>query len=136
MITVSTPLTRIYDRLFHAASAGNTERLKRVLGECPDVNALDRYGMSALHNASQSGHIDCVIALLSCRDIEHSPVTSREVWLYPESGTDEGIAFPKGTTPREMAEKQGHTDIVTVIDEAIKTREIQLGATNRHRSSL
>ena len=56
-----------------AISSGNTERVKILLDAGADINALDRYGQTALMRAAHQGHTE-VVRLLAQRgaNLDHA----------------------------------------------------------------
>lgn len=56
--------------IVEGARRGNIGLVQECLAAGVSINALDKSGCSALHAASQAGHLECVMALLSCPGVQ------------------------------------------------------------------
>lgn len=86
--------------LVDAATKGNTQALKELIGKGTPVNGLDKFGHSALTESCWSGKTDVVKLLL-------------------ESGANPNIKKSDGQTPLSLAEGQKHQDVVALLKDAI-----------------
>ncbi|XP_068205045.1 osteoclast-stimulating factor 1-like [Palaemon carinicauda] len=83
--------------IIDAARRGNLEMVEECLAAGISVNSLDKTGSSALHAASQGGHLHCVTRLLREPRIEIN------------------LQNKLGDTPLHCAAVRGHTDVVQLL---------------------
>lgn len=87
--------------LMSAAIAGETGVIDFLIGKGYDVNYQNKEGKTALHYAANAGRAASVRRLL-------------------ELGADAGLADNEGVPARQMAEKNGNTQITGLIDKKIQ----------------
>ena len=85
--------------LMTAVQGTSVDRVCFLLDRGADVNARDGRGFTALHRAAEMGQLDMLRVLLK-----------RGASPNPEAG---------GATPRSLAERRGHGEIVSVFDNYI-----------------
>ena len=96
-----------------------------------NVNAQDEDGWTALHVAAINGQFDCLALLLS------QPNTNLEIPSTREFSKPDDPIHPPGSTARDVAEKEGYTEIVAAIDEVTQARALlATGTHSRQRSAL
>ncbi len=119
----------------YAGAEGLNEILKLTIAHGADVSSTNRYGGTALIPAAEHGHTKTVKILLDAGvPVDHinnlgwtalheaivlGDGGSRQVEtvrLLLAGGADQSIPDGNGTSPRELAAQQGHTDIVSVLD--------------------
>lgn len=88
--------------LMNAVQSASVERVSFLLDHGADVNAQDLRGFTALHRAAEMGHLDVLRVLLD-----------RGAAPRPEA---------EGHTPRSLAERRGHREIIGVLDRHIGGR--------------
>jgi ankyrin repeat protein len=86
--------------LVDQATKGNIPALKELIDKGTPLNGLDKFGHSALTEASYGGKTDVVKLLL-------------------EKGANPSIKKGDGETPLSLAKGQKHDDIVKLLDEAL-----------------
>lgn len=86
--------------LVDAATKGNIQELRELIDKGTPVNGLDKFGHSALTEASYGGQTDVVKLLL-------------------EKGADPAMKKPDGATPLSLATGKNHAEIVKLLNEAI-----------------
>ncbi len=86
--------------LVDAAGKGNIQELKELIDKGTSLNGLDKFGHTALTEASYGGQTEVVKLLL-------------------EKGADPNIKKADGETPLSLADGQKHADIVKLLNEAI-----------------
>ena len=84
------------DELINASYNGHTETVTRLLEKGADMNAIDKYGRTALIMAIQNGHTEIVTRLL-------------------EKGANVNAKNSYGVTALHIASREGHTDIVAML---------------------
>jgi Ankyrin repeats (3 copies)/Ankyrin repeat len=85
--------------LMNAAQAGEIIKARYLIERGADVNACDLRGFTSVHRAAELGHLD-ILRLLLDSGAESNPET-------------------QGFTPRALAEKRDHQDIVDMLDKYI-----------------
>jgi uncharacterized protein len=90
--------------LIYAAEAGQNSAVSFLLGRGADVNATDLYGTSPLMAAASAGKSDTVNLLLNRG-------ADAEAKVGPLSGY-------AGDSASELAARNGHTDVVTILKRA------------------
>ena len=89
--------------LIPASEHGYTETIKILLAAGVPVNHVNDLGWTALHEAIVLG--------------DGGPKQVESVRLLLDGGADPGIPDGNGVLPRELADLQGYTEIVNVLDE-------------------
>jgi len=82
-----------------AIDNGDADRVRSLLDAGADVNALDRYGQTALMNAAHKGYKEIV-------------------WLLAKSGADLNHTAKHGLSALMLAVISNHSDVVSVLMEA------------------
>lgn len=82
-----------------------------------NVNATDRFGLNALHRASQHGHLSTVTALLENMGAQPLAVTN------------------EGNTAIHLAAREGHTDIIQCITSHMWKKKLPIQTTIDARNS-
>ena len=93
-------LTDYDTALVTAAAEGHTEIVRRLLDHGADVNAVNAFNATPLHEAAVGGHAELVKALIA-------------------RGADVNATDGNGRTPLERAEEQGESAAAEVIREEI-----------------
>ena len=60
-----TQTSELNEKLWEASRSGDAVLIGRLLGQGAEVNSTTRYGVTALHFASDKGHLEAVRLLLS-----------------------------------------------------------------------
>jgi len=121
--------------LMSACAAGNFNMVVYLLNEGAKVNARDNFLWTPLHHAAHTAQIDIVKLLLSCGANLNAPALNGATPLMRgiESGKAEIVKFllernakvdvenRKGQTVADLAETWGNTEIVAMVEEAMKT---------------
>ncbi|KAJ6557866.1 hypothetical protein B0H19DRAFT_1148822 [Mycena capillaripes] len=92
--------------IVQAASDGEIDRVARLLSLGMDVNAVDRWGWSALSMCGYGGYV--AIARL----------------LLDHGATMDNVDVD-GDTPKSLAEQRGHTDLVIMLEEEEAIRKLR-----------
>ena len=112
-----------------AASAGDVDTLKELLGGGADADAKDEEGRTALHFSAGYGERACVDALLAAGaalngtdDNDNTPLHYAAGYGQPaivqvllDAGADGGAVNKDGKTPAEVAALNGADDIVAMF---------------------
>ena len=115
-----------------ATNAGDVERVRALLDAGAEIDALDRYGQTALMNAAHRGDTELVRALVQLgANLDHTAkyrltalmlaVISDHadvVRLLVAAGADRNIKRSKGTlacTPLEYAEAYGKLELASLL---------------------
>lgn len=69
-IIVTENVEVIENPLHEAAKRGNLKFLTECIGNGVSVNGLDKAGNTAVHWAAHAGHINCLVPLLECQNID------------------------------------------------------------------
>ncbi|TMW69735.1 hypothetical protein Poli38472_001891 [Pythium oligandrum] len=93
-------------KLIEAAGKGDLSRVKKLLEKGADVNALDKYGRTALHLASFYGHSDVVGLLLGHVACDVNALDKVRVLVSAMLG---------GQTALHYASSSGHSDVVRLL---------------------
>jgi hypothetical protein len=103
---VNRPALAGYTPLFVASMYGHTDIVTMLLDAGADVNRQTHIGAipdeTALFIASMNGHADVVRVLL-------------------ERGADPTIQSLRGKTPLQVAQREGHDDVVALLDRSVPT---------------
>ncbi|KAJ7474441.1 hypothetical protein B0H11DRAFT_2035434 [Mycena galericulata] len=92
--------------IVQATSDGDIDRVARLISLGMDVNAVDRWGRSALSMCGYGGHV--VIARLL---LEHGAnINNKDV---------------DGDTPKSLAAQRGHVDLLHILEEEEEMRELR-----------
>lgn len=118
------------DKVIQAASEGNLEALRRLIGADPTiVNASTASGQTPLHAALEAGHVDTALLLIeagaevSVADTGgHTPFhIAAEKGFVPvvkallERGADAHAVDAEDRTPLSRAVTRGHTEVIDLI---------------------
>ena len=115
-----------------ATNAGDVERVRALLDAGAEIDALDKYGQTALMNAAHRGDTELVRALVQLgANLDHTAkyrltalmlaVISDHadvVRLLVAAGADRNIKGSKGTlacTPLEYAEAYGKLELASLL---------------------
>lgn len=82
--------------LMNAVQSGSVDKMCFLLDHGADVNARDRRGFTAPHRAAEMGNLEALRALL-------------------DRGAEPNLAA-EGQTPRSLAERRGHREIVAILN--------------------
>ncbi|KAJ6558031.1 hypothetical protein B0H19DRAFT_1149526 [Mycena capillaripes] len=92
--------------IVQAASDGDIDRVARLLSLGMDVNAVDRWGWSALSMCGYGGHVAIARLLL-------------------DRGAKIDNVDVDGDTPKSLAEQRGHADLVIMLEEEEAIRKLR-----------
>ncbi|KAJ7745725.1 hypothetical protein B0H16DRAFT_1321593 [Mycena metata] len=98
--------------IVQAASDGDLGRVKRLIGMGMDVNAVDRWGWSALSMCGYGGHVEIARLLLD----HGAKIDNVDV--------DED-------TPMSLAEQRGHVNVLIMLEEEQAIRKLRESELNR-----
>ncbi|WPR64631.1 ankyrin repeat domain-containing protein [Glutamicibacter protophormiae] len=127
----------IQDSAFlYAGAEGLDEILELAIAHGADVASTNRYGGTALIPAAEHGHIETIKILLGAGvPVDHinnlgwtalreaivlgdgGPEQVEAVRLLLAGGADPGIRDGNGVSPRDLAARQGYTEIANLLDE-------------------
>ena len=88
--------------LQNAARIGNTAEMQRLLGQGADINEQNAAGITALMEAANYGHVECVRLLLN-------------------SNADINVQY-SGWTALTFAKQNGYTEIINLLENASRER--------------
>ena len=97
--------------LLFASSNGCVDIVRLLLKTDADVNKADRDGVTALHSASREGNTEIVQLLLQSGANVNQSITGGDRY------------FKKGDTALQVAQQNGHTQIVALIEEYLRRKE-------------
>ncbi|XP_064599919.1 serine/threonine-protein phosphatase 6 regulatory ankyrin repeat subunit B-like [Liolophura sinensis] len=89
-----------------AASAGHTECVDMLIKHGADINARDRFDVTAVHMAAEHGRLKCLQMLLDSGAEVHVPTK------YSKHGSYTAVPHVGGTTPLHLAALHNHTKCV------------------------
>ncbi|KAJ7507141.1 hypothetical protein B0H11DRAFT_192600 [Mycena galericulata] len=92
--------------IIKAASDGDINRVGRLISIGVDVNAVDRWGWSALSMCGYGGHAPIARLLL-------------------DHGAKIDNVDVDGDTPKSLAMQRGHSDVVNMLDDEEETRKLR-----------
>ncbi|KAJ7474447.1 hypothetical protein B0H11DRAFT_2035469 [Mycena galericulata] len=92
--------------IVQAASDNDIDRVARLISLGMDVNAVDRWGWSALSMCGYGGHVAIARLLL-------------------EHGANINNEDVDGDTPKSLAAQRGHVDLLHILEEEEETRELR-----------
>ncbi|KAF7361267.1 ANK-REP-REGION domain-containing protein [Mycena sanguinolenta] len=92
--------------IVQAASDGDIDKVARLLSMGMDVNAVDRWGWSALSMCGYGGHVAIARLLL-------------------DHGAKIDNVDVDGDTPKSLAEQRGHSDVAIMLEEEEALRELR-----------
>ncbi|KAJ7216955.1 hypothetical protein B0H12DRAFT_340463 [Mycena haematopus] len=92
--------------IVQAASDGDIDRVARLLSVGMDVNAVDRWGWSALSMCGYGGHVAIARLLL-------------------DHGAKIDNVDVDGDTPKSLAEQRGHADVAIMLEEEEALRKLR-----------
>ncbi|KAJ7512334.1 hypothetical protein B0H11DRAFT_1699251 [Mycena galericulata] len=98
--------------IVQAASDGDIDRVARLISLGMDVNAVDRWGWSALSMCGYGGHVAIARLLL-------------------DRGAKIDNVDVDGDTPKSLAAQRGHVDLVLMLEEEEAIRELKASEANR-----
>ncbi|KAJ7474448.1 hypothetical protein B0H11DRAFT_2236140 [Mycena galericulata] len=98
--------------IVQAASDGDVDRVARLISLGMDVNAVDRWGWSALSMCGYGGHVAIARLLL-------------------DRGAKIDNVDVDGDTPKSLAAQRGHVDLVLMLEEEEAIRELKASEANR-----
>ena len=87
-----------------AAYYGRAPMLRQLLDKGAKPDAVNRYGWSALHWAVAKNHLETIQSLM-------------DVMANPLLKTKLNDAYNPNCTPRQMAEKEGYTEIARLLQD-------------------
>ena len=79
-----------------AAMAGSAEAVKRLIAKNALVNAIDRWGMTPLHNAANDGNTEAAELLI-------------------KKGADVNANLKDGATPLDIAIRKKQDDVAAIL---------------------
>ncbi len=92
-------MNNLNEQLFKAVGLSEIEEVKKLIEKGADVNVVNKYGETALHEASFWGRSDVVKMLI-------------------EAGADVNLVNRDGETALYLASRWGHSEIVKILKEA------------------
>ncbi|KAJ7019824.1 hypothetical protein C8F04DRAFT_1275814 [Mycena alexandri] len=98
--------------IVQAASDGDLDRVKRLIGMGMDVNAVDRWGWSALSMCGYGGHVEIARLLL-------------------DHGAKIDNVDVDNDTPMSLAEQRGHVNVLIMLEEEQAIRKLKENEVNR-----
>ncbi|KAJ7158501.1 hypothetical protein C8R46DRAFT_235700 [Mycena filopes] len=98
--------------IVQAASDGDLDRVRRLVGMGMDVNAVDRWGWSALSMCGYGGHMEIARLLL-------------------DHGAKIDNVDVDGDTPLSLAAQRGHANLLIMLEEEDAIRKLKAAEVNR-----
>ncbi|WP_137843793.1 ankyrin repeat domain-containing protein [Microbacterium sp. 2FI] len=125
--------------LLYAGAEGMDEVVRAALAAGGDLTVTNRYGGIAVIPASERGHVSTVALLIEAgSDLDHvnrlgwtalheaivlgtgGPAHQEIVRLLLAGGADPRLPDRDGTTPRELAEQHGWSEIAGLLDTRLR----------------